>query len=143
MTEQPDFTDKSLYKLWLDEHVRFNDLDAFGHVKNMEFCSYYDTARMNLMQKVGITMGDDAKYYGALVRLENNFLAELHFPNKLKTGISILGVGKSSIKLASAVFCDNKCIANSFGILILMDKKTRKPTPVPEDMLEKMAEFRA
>jgi acyl-CoA thioester hydrolase len=126
-----DLTDRAAFRFWADERVRFNDLDALGHVNNNLFGVYFETARVAFLNHLGFTRGpvDPAL---VVVRTEIDFRVELHYPADLKIGLSLLKLGNTSMTYGLGVFTPNVCHATCRAVLVRLDAETRRPTPLTE-----------
>jgi acyl-CoA thioester hydrolase len=117
---------KSAYPFFVSEQVRFNDLDALGHVNNNSFGIYFESARVGFMMMTGLRhLPTDP---AVVVRhLTIDYLAELHFPAALEVGIGIARIGTSSVTLGCAVFKGDRCVATSEAVMVRIDATTRRP----------------
>ena len=112
------------YAFWVDETVRYADLDVMGHVNNKAFGTYYESARVAYMMKNGLAVASDEGM--ALARIEIDYRAEILFPAALRIGLRPLRVGRSSVTLAGAVFNGAVCASTSIAILVRFNTIQRK-----------------
>jgi acyl-CoA thioester hydrolase len=120
---------RTLYKFWTPEAVRFSDLDALGHVNNNAYGIYFETGRIAFMIASGVR-ADPTDPAVFVAHLEIDYLKELHFPNQLEVGVGVLAMGNSSVRLSAAVFCGEICHAVSQAVMVRIDKVTRCSTPL-------------
>lgn len=123
--------DAANYKFWHDDSVRFNDLDALGHVSSVNYNIYFAGARTKLF-KAAIPNWPDSGIVPVLRSLTIDFESELHYPAAIKVGLKLDGFGTTSFTLTSAVFSDGKCIALCRNVFIVIDTATRGPVAVPD-----------
>ena len=114
------------FKFWVNDHVRFSDLDPLGHVNNNSIGQYFENARAALY--VNFTprwpYGDSIL---VLARSSIDFVSELHYPAQLRVGSGVKKIGRTSLTVVNALFRGDDGIAASESISVLIDAKTRKP----------------
>jgi acyl-CoA thioester hydrolase len=131
-----DLTDPSIYRFWSTEHVRFADLDILGHVNNKAYATYYESARIEYM--ASRVPPEAARDWLALVRLEIDYLKEIHYPGTLRLGVSPVRLGNSSITMACAIFNSDVCCSTSIAILVCFDQAARKSRPFPDELRKRL-----
>ncbi len=124
------------YPLRLKDNVRFADLDVNGHVNNAVYASYFETGRVILVRDTaqGLT---PAGMGWVMVRLDTHFRVELHWPGKIELGTGVLRLGRTSVTFDQVVFSEGRCIASALATTVLVDATTRKPTPLPDTVIER------
>lgn len=117
------------YRYWVDENVRFGDLDLLGHVNNRSYLDYAESVRAPFLSAIGLwTVGRVEQ--SVLAHVEIDFLRELHYPNRLRLGASVLSVGNTSFSLAHGVFCNDVCTGTISARLVWIDTRSRRPIPL-------------
>jgi acyl-CoA thioester hydrolase len=132
--------DKRRYKHWIDDHVRFSDLDPLGHVNNNAIGQYFENARAALFAKITPNWPHRDQVF-LLARSAIDFRRELHMPAQLRVGSGVMSVGRTSMTLANALFRGDDGIAYCESVSVLIDQKTRKPIPVPDDLRKTVMEY--
>lgn len=138
--QAPDTADPGRYRAWVREHVRFADLDPLGHANNNSIGVYFESGRLGLHDAAGlpVLMRGTAV---VLARLAIDYRAEIHFPNELRIGVGVLRVGRTSWTTGAGLFVDGRCCATSEAVTVLIDRDTRRPTPLPADMRDALSRF--
>ncbi|WP_042689375.1 thioesterase family protein [Azospirillum sp. B506] len=139
MTGTPDLTSPDLYRFWWEERVRFNDLDAVGHVNNNAIGVFFEQARIALLHGAG-GFRDGDPWTVVLARSLIEYKAELLYPNTVRIGARTLRVGTSSITLGCAIFLGDRCIATQEAVAVIVDKAAHRPTPIAEPLRAKLLE---
>lgn len=121
--------------------VRLGDLDHQNHVNNAVYATYFETGRVMLLHD---TLGGLARGGNTFVvaRLEVNYLSELHWPGSVTIGTGVERIGRSSIVFAQAVFAGGRCAASGRSTLVLVDGGSRRPTRLPDDLLQRLQPLR-
>ncbi|MEV6218196.1 thioesterase family protein [Nocardia sp. NPDC051833] len=132
---QPDPTD---LRAWYDLRVRLADDDHYGHVNNAVYYEYFDSAINGwLIENLDGVRVRDLPALGVVVSSSCQFLRELHFPDRLRVGIAVARVGRSSVTYRPAIFLFGDggaltlCAHGEF-VHVYVDPQTRRPVPVPE-----------
>jgi acyl-CoA thioester hydrolase len=121
------------FKLWTNDHVRFCDLDALGHVNNNAMGMYFENARAKLFSLVtpGWPWGENIF---VLVRTCISFKHELHLPARVKLGTCITKIGTTSLHVANALYRAEAPISYSESVSVLIDQKNRTPIEISDEL---------
>ena len=127
------FYNQARYKLWTNDHVRFCDLDALGHVNNNAMGMYFENARAKLFSLVtpGWPWGEAIF---VLVRTCISFKHELHMPARVKLGTCITKIGTTSLHIANALYHADTPVSYSESISVLIDQKKRTPIKISDEL---------
>lgn len=125
--------DQNRYKHWVDDHVRFSDLDALGHTNNNAIGQYFENARAILFMEVTPQWPRRNELF-VLAHIAIDYHHELHMPAELRIGTRILGFGRTSMRMASALFHGSTGIAYAETVSVLINETTRKPIEIPPDL---------
>lgn len=124
--------------------IRWMDIDAYGHVNNVNYYSYFDTAVNRHLIEQGVLDPQNSDVIGLVVQTQCNFLAPLHFPGDVEAGIRVAHMGRSSVRYEIGLFEPGKPEAAAMGhfIHVYVDAQTRRPVdalPAPlQAVLEKL-----
>jgi acyl-CoA thioester hydrolase len=129
------------FPIRVPETIRFADMDRQGHVNNAVYPTYFETGRVGLiydpengLQVEGCTT--------VLARLEIDFLKELRWPGTVEVGTAIEEIGRSSYVFAQAIFHGGACAARGRSTMVLIDRATRKATPLPAELVGRLERLR-
>ena len=120
-------------------HVMFSDIDAFGHVNNAVYFSYFEWGRTQLW--FDLTRWGGATDIGFIVaRAECDFKKQLAFePIEIWTRIASLGT--SSLEFLCEIHtASGEVAATGRVITVLFDWERNAKTPIPEELRRKVAE---
>ena len=123
------------------EIVRFGDIDAQGHVNQAVYPTYFESGRVAIFRDKSLGIGVPGATF-VLVRIEVDYLKELHWPASIEVGSGVAEFGRSSFKMAQAVFRDGVCHAAGRATLVCIDLQTRKARPIPEEMIARLSEWK-
>ncbi len=116
--------------------TRWKDNDVYGHVNNVEYYSYFDTAINSYLIRSGgldIHRGDRI---GVCAESHCRFLDALAFPDAVDAGLRVAHLGRSSVRYEIALFREGAEAAAAEGwfVHVFVDRSTRRPTPLPEPL---------
>jgi acyl-CoA thioester hydrolase len=113
--------------------TRWQDCDAYGHVNNVVYYSYFDTAVTGHLVAEGGLNAADAPVIGVVVETKCQFRRELNFPEIIDAGIKVTKLGRTSVRYDIALFRQGAAAPAAFGhfIHVYIDRNSRKPTPIP------------
>ena len=130
-----DLGDRSVYRYFNNHIVRFADLDPEGHVNNVAYAQYFESARVAFWRDAGRHL-DWADIAGVIATMTMGFRAEMGFPGEIEIGTLVLGIGRSSTRMAQGLFRDGACMATSTAVAVQIDSTTRRPIPLSEELRE-------
>jgi len=139
---KPVLKNRDQFKFFLDIQTRWADNDIYGHVNNVTYYSYFDTAANALLiQKTGFDI-HQSQSIGLVVDSACSFLQELSFPEIIQVGVAIGKIGNTSLRYELAIFKQGQDQASAQGhfVHVFVDRETRKTVPISEstrDVLEK------
>jgi acyl-CoA thioester hydrolase len=138
--EHPEREQASYYPFWIDESVRFHDMDAYSHVNNNVLGVYFETARMAWLEEVH-PHGWQTDAHFVLAKNTILFLRELTYPNKVRIGQRILNIGRTSMNSCGGVFVGETCMALCETVSVWIGNTSRRPEPVPDSIRQKLSRF--
>ena len=123
------------------DNIRFGDLDPQGHVNQAIFLTYFESGRVAMFRDPDLGVGVPGITY-VMVRMEVDYVKELHWPGGIEIGTGVAEFGRSSFKVSQAIFRDGVCAAIGKATLVCMDVKTRKATPLPEEAIARVSKWK-
>ncbi|MCP3908305.1 MAG: acyl-CoA thioesterase [Oceanicoccus sp.] len=128
------------YKVFYPITTRWMDNDIYGHVNNVTYYSYFDTAANNfLINHCGLDI-HNSHIIGFVVSSGCEYLAPIAFPDKIEVGVRIDRLGNSSCQYGIGIFTEKEEQACAFGhfIHVFVDRVSNKPVEIPDDMRKNM-----
>jgi acyl-CoA thioester hydrolase len=119
-------------------HSRWMDNDAYGHINNVVYYSFFDTAvnRYLIERKVLDVLKSEA--IGFVIETQCKYFSPIAYPDLIHVGLKVTHVGNSSVKYEVAIFKNDDDIASAAGsfVHVYVNRSTNKPTPIPQDVRE-------
>jgi acyl-CoA thioester hydrolase len=129
MLDEDALTRRETYPLFAPDTARYGDADSNGHLNNAVFSTFLETGRISFLLDPADPLAPPGHGF-AIVRLVLDFRAEMHWSGSVEIGTAVLSVGRSSFRLAQAIFQDGACAATAQSVMVLMDLTTRKSAPI-------------
>ena len=121
--------------------TRWADNDAYGHVNNVVYYSWFDTAVNALLVERGLLDITGGATIGLVVETGCRYHRSVAFPESVEVGIRIGRIGTSSVRWELAVFTagHEAPAAEGFVVHVGVDRGTRRPVPLPDDWRARLA----
>ncbi|QJE74435.1 acyl-CoA thioesterase [Aerophototrophica crusticola] len=134
--QRPDIPGRDRFRSFVPVTTRWMDNDAYGHVNNVTYYSYFDTAVNAMLVRAGVLDIERSPAIGLVVETGCRYFASVAFPDDLEVGIVVAHLGTSSVRYEVGVFkagADSPAAAGHF-VHVYVDRETRRPTPIPADV---------
>jgi acyl-CoA thioester hydrolase len=121
------------FKVLRPMQTRWMDNDHYGHVNNVAYYSYFDSAVNGYLMEATQTDTRDLPAIGIVAETGCRFLREISFPDMLHIGLGLEKLGNSSVIYQLAVFRGDEEQPSALGrfVHVYVDEETRKPVPIP------------
>ena len=116
--------------------TRWMDNDAYGHVNNVVYYSWFDTAVNAYLIEQGVLDIHQGQTIGLVIETQCNYFAPLAFPQTVEAGIRVDRLGESSVRYEVGLFAQGEDLTAAKGhfIHVYVDKATRRPVPLPTSL---------
>ena len=116
--------------------ARWADNDAYGHVNNVVYYSWFDTIVNTLLIRQGVLDVERSPVIGLVIESHCTYFAPLAFPQIIEAGLRVATLGNSSVRYDIALFASGETIAAAQGYLVhvMVDRENRQSTPIPAPM---------
>jgi acyl-CoA thioester hydrolase len=113
--------------------TRFADIDILGHINNVAMAGLFEHGRGMFNHAIEVSRRAPGQRW-LIARVEINYLAEAHFPEKVDIASGIARIGNSSWDIASAAFQGGECKAVCITTIVLTD--VNGATPINADLCD-------
>ena len=116
--------------------TRWMDNDHYGHVNNVAYYSFFDTAVNGFLIDAGGTDIRNLPAIGIVAESSCRFLSAVSFPDTIHAGIAIEKLGTKSVVYRIALFReadDTACAIGRF-VHVYVDRETRRPVAIPAEI---------
>jgi acyl-CoA thioester hydrolase len=121
--------------------TRWSDNDVYGHLNNVSYYSYFDSAvNLWLIREGGldIARGDAI---GLVVESRCEYHVPLAYPASLRAGVRVDRLGNRAVTYGVAIFSEVEPRAAAHGhfVHVFVERATRMPVPIPPRLREALA----
>lgn len=123
---------RDAYGYRCDIPTRWMDADPYGHVNNVVYYSWFDTAVTRMLFERGVIWLVDSPNIGLCVESHCEFFAPVEFPETVEARVRIGRLGDKSLRYEVALFLEGRedPVAAGHFVHVFVDRATRKPTPL-------------
>lgn len=123
------------YVQFLPIGTRWADNDLYGHVNNVVYYAWFDTAVNRILTTHGLDI-HAGPIIGLCVESGCRYHAPLAYPEDVEVGVRVAKVGRSSVRYELGVFRARAltAAAEGFFVHVFVDRQTRRPSALPESL---------
>lgn len=128
-TSRPQPESRSAFKVFRRIDTRWMDNDVYGHVNNVVYYSWFDTAvNAHLIERGALDI-HHGETIGLVIETQCNYFAPLAFPQIIEAGIRVAKLGSSSVRYEIGLFAQGEdlCAARGHFVHVYVDKENRRP----------------
>ena len=130
---KPQPEPRSAYRAFRAITTRWMDNDAYGHVNNVVYYSWFDTAVNAHLIERGVLDIHHGRTIGLVIETQCNYFAPLAFPQTIEAGIRVAKLGTSSVRYEVGLFAQGEPLTAAKGhfVHVYVDRESRRPVPLP------------
>jgi acyl-CoA thioester hydrolase len=131
--DKPQPEGRAGYRAFRTISTRWMDNDAYGHVNNVVYYSWFDTAVNAYLIEQGVLDIHRGETIGLVVETQCNYFAPVEFPQTVEAGLRVARIGKSSVRYEVGLFVQGGAttVAKGHFVHVYVDRATRRPASVP------------
>ena len=132
---------RSAYVHFAELSTRWMDNDVYGHVNNVVYYSFFDTAVNGYLIAAGVLDIQNSPVVGLVVETGCQYFKSIAFPGALSAGLRVAKLGTSSVRYEIGIFLsdDDSAAAEGHFVHVYVDRTLNKPVPIPENVREVLA----
>lgn len=132
--DRPAPARRSAFRVFEPIETRWADNDVYGHVNNVVYYGFFDTAVNRRLARAGLLDIEAGQTIGLVVETGCRYHAPAAFPEALEAGLTVARIGTSSVRYELGIFRPGgeAAIAEGFFVHVYVDRQTRRPAPLPE-----------
>ena len=128
------------YPLVYTQHVAWGDMDAFGHVNNVMYYRYVESARLAYIEHTGILSAD---VLTVVASNQCKYLKPVFYPDQLKISARIEELRNSAFRMHYLLWSEQQqaFVAEAEADIVCVNKTNMQKTLIPELVRQKLKEF--
>ncbi|MFJ1337422.1 acyl-CoA thioesterase [Pseudomonas caricapapayae] len=113
--------------------TRWGDHDSYGHVQNVVYYSFFDSAISHFLVEQGTLDIDNSPVIGLIVESSCTFYSPITFPEQVTVGLRIAHLGTSSARYELGIFRNDEREVSALGyvVYVYVDRASNKPVAIP------------
>ncbi len=133
MTRLPP-TNRADFGLLYPITTRWMDNDVYGHVNNVIYYSWFDTAINRFLIECGSLDIARSDTVGLMVESGCRYHSSITYPDAVTIGVRVAKLGTSSVRYEVAAFCNGNPAASADAHLVhvYVNRATQRPVPIPD-----------
>ncbi len=138
---RPQARPRSDFRVFRAIGTRWADNDVYGHVNNVVYYGWFDTAvNAHLIESGALDIHAGA-VIGLVVETQCHYFEPLAFPQTVWAGLRVARLGTSSVRYEVGLFAEgsDRTAAHGHFVHVYVDRASRRPVPLP-DALKKTLE---
>jgi acyl-CoA thioester hydrolase len=127
------FRGRGAYKVWQEITTRWADNDVYGHINNVAYYSWFDTAVNAWLIEEGLLDIEQGDPIGLVVETGCRFASALSYPQPIEVGLGVEAIGRSSVRYRVGIFAKHQAEAAAEGhfVHVYVGRESRRPAELP------------
>lgn len=128
--------------IFVDCDIRWGDLDAIGHVNNIIFFQFCESARIAYFDALGVDRFKRKPTDGpGMVAANLNFRRQLKYPGRIRATANCTQVGERSFTLSYTIIdlADGFVAADGASVCLWVDYAEGKAMRLPDELVDQIA----
>ena len=124
---------RDAYRAFRPITTRWMDNDQYGHVNNVVYYSWFDTAVNAHLIEQGALDVAHGQVIGLVVETQCHYFAPLAFPQTIEAGLRVAHIGSSSVRYEVGLFAQGAPMTAARGhfVHVYVDRASQRPAPLP------------
>lgn len=126
-------THRNDYRRFQAISTRWMDNDVYGHVNNVVYYSWIDTAVNRFLIDHGCLVIGQSNVVGIVAETGCRFIAQIAYPDDVTVGLAVGHLGRSSVRYEIGIFraAEDAASASAHFVHVYVDRATMRPVPIP------------
>jgi acyl-CoA thioester hydrolase len=136
VTHKPEPSPRAEYRAFRTIGTRWMDNDAYGHVNNVVYYSWFDTVVNAHLIEQGALDIHHGEVIGLVIETHCNYFSSIEFPQSVEAGLRVAHIGRSSVRYEVGLFAQGQPLTAAKGhfVHVYVDRATRRPAALPEKL---------
>ena len=144
MSHRPTRLHRSAFRLFRPIATRWMDNAAYGHVNNVHYYSFFDSAVNGWLVEKGVLAIAESPVIGLVVESGCTYFESVAFPEALEAGIAVAHLGRSSVRYSIGIFRRSggeQAAAQGHFVHVYVDRATQRPVEIPPETRAVLSEW--
>jgi acyl-CoA thioester hydrolase len=131
------------YRVFYEVPSRWLDNDIYGHINNVNYYSFFDTAIAHYLIREGGLDPWRSEVIGYCVESSCRFRQGARFPDRITAGLKVMKLGRSSVRYAIGIFRNGEDQAAADGqfVHVFVERASERPAPIPPPIRDALTQL--
>lgn len=136
MSERPSPQVRSAYRHFAVISTRWMDNDVYGHVNNVHYYSFFDTAVNGYLVAQKVLDPEKSPVIGVVAETGCSYFESLSYPEPVHAGVRVARIGSSSVRYEIGLFRaeGERAAAQGHFVHVYVARATWRPVPLPDEL---------
>ena len=129
--------DLSRYPVIHQQRVAWGDMDAFGHVNNVQYYRYMESARIRYLDTLNIF---NQNVVTVVASNQCKYLRPVVYPDQLKVATRVEELRNSAFRMSYILWSEaqENIVATGDAVIVCVDNNTMQKTAIPEHIKDQI-----
>ncbi len=129
------------YPYTLQIATRWQDNDAYGHINNVVYYSFFDTTVNRFLIDEGKLDIHHGRVVAYVVSSQCQYTAPAAYPEAIHVGLLVVKLGRSSVTYGLSVYAGEaqRRVARGTFVHVFVERETGNAVPIPATLKDKLA----
>ncbi|MCI0361773.1 MAG: acyl-CoA thioesterase [Planctomycetaceae bacterium] len=141
MSEHPSPPELASQAVVVSLPIQWGDQDLFGHVNGVVYFRWFETARVEYLNRSGLSHLMSGEGRGPiLASIKCDYRRQLKHPDTVLVSASVREIGRSSMKMHHLIYSVSQqaLAAEGESTVVMFDYHAQRPTRVPDDIRQQI-----
>lgn len=121
--------------------TRWKDNDVYGHINNVNYYSFFDTAVNQFLIEKNVLDIAHSTIIGLVVETQCQYFSPIAFPDNIQVGVCVTKLGRSSVRYEVAIYKEGAELPSAAGhfVHVYVDRALGVSVPIPDLTREALA----
>jgi len=120
-------------------HVRFSDVDVYGHTNNVKYFEYFQESRIRLFGRLWDGVGEGERPPVVVAQTDVDYAVPILFrPEPYDTWSRVAAVGSTSMTIEAEICDGDTVLSRARVVVVFVDPATGRPAPPAEAYRERL-----
>jgi acyl-CoA thioester hydrolase len=123
--------------------IAWGDMDAFGHVNNIRYFKYFETARIKFFEEIGLVDVMHQSTIGPILASTSaKFVKPVVYPDIISIGARITELKENSFTMEYLIESEKLGVAAiGEALIVILDYQSSQKVPLPQDLKKKILQL--
>jgi acyl-CoA thioester hydrolase len=137
-------TPRAAFPHFCEIATRWMDNDVYGHVNNVVYYSYFDTAVNQFLIERGVLDIHKGEVVGFVVDSGCSYFSPIAFPDVVHVGIRVAKLGNSSVRYEIGIYRNEEAMPAAVGhfVHVYVERSSNRSVAIPAPVREVLETIR-